>query len=306
MAGGVDWPSVGFYYNADIRNNGTARRATEAACRLGMKEKGFVRYTRPCPEPGRHALNVFIDDGRDDIAWLPPKPNACWLVDTHLGYDQRLAWAKNFDYVFLAQLPDVERMKGDGLERVYWLPLACSPYLDPCYKEFQVARKDLDVTRIWDCVFVGYLNRGVPGNPKSHDRVAILDELFKAFPNSWLVFNQFFEQAALHYVKAKVGLNVSIAQDLNMRFFEALSYGVCQVCNRDMVGWEALGFLEDVHFLAWDSVGEAKEKIQWALNHMEEREQIAEAGWKLVREKHTYEHRVLEMLSKCGLGEFTP
>jgi hypothetical protein len=26
-----------------------------------------------------------VDDGRDDIDWIPPRPNAFWAVDTHLG-----------------------------------------------------------------------------------------------------------------------------------------------------------------------------------------------------------------------------
>ena len=302
MTGKKSWPSVGNFYNAEIRNNGTARRVTEAMCRLGMKECGFQRYSRPAGDDfAEHDLNLFIDDGRDDIVWLPPKPNACWLIDTHLGYSKRLEWARSFDHVFLAQLPDVARMAGDGIGSVDWLPLACNTYLDPCYEELtKHLGNKVDLTREWDLAFVGYLNRGVKDDPLSHDRVAFLDRMFQEFPNSWLAFNVFFEQAAIRYAKARVGLNVSIRQDLNMRFFEVMSYGVCQLCNADMVGWDKLGFQEGVHFLGWNTVDEAVEKAREILTDIERRGKIAAAGKAFVRAGHTYEQRVKDLLRVCG------
>jgi hypothetical protein len=265
---------------------------------MGMREHGMVRYSRPPGPLGKHEWYLFVDDGRDDILWLPPKPNACWLIDTHLGYEQRLRWAQNFDQVFLAQLPDVERMREDGVPgAVHWLPLACSPYLDPCYRELaQAMGRSVDLTRVYDCAFVGFLNHGVPGNPRSHNRLEFLDLVLGKFKNSWLAFNVFFEEAAKIYVRARVGLNVSICDDLNMRFFEGLSYGVCQVCNSDMVGLEDLGFEEGVHYLGWRTEEEALEKIQWALEHPGDRELIAEKGLEAVRQGHTYEDRVRTIL----------
>jgi hypothetical protein len=164
-------PSIGNFYNAEIRNNGTGRRVTEAMCRMGFQDHGFKRYNRP-PYGAfeKHDLNIFIDDGRDDIEWLPESPNACWLVDTHLGYEPRMNWAMNFDHVFLTQKEDVAKMKYDGLKNVYWLPLACNSYLDPGYKELKENTKDIDLTRSYDCCFVGYLNEGVEGDPNSHNR----------------------------------------------------------------------------------------------------------------------------------------
>jgi hypothetical protein len=302
MAGDQTYPSVGSFYNADIRNNGTARRVTEAMYRLGMKDHGFVRYTRPAgPELVEHDLHLFIDDGRDDIAWLPPKPNACWLIDTHLGWDKRLEWAKQFDTVFVAQLDAVGKMKEAGVENSHWLPLACNAYLDPCYEELKKHFGDkVNLTREWDLCFVGFLNQGVNGDPTSHDRVSFLDRMFREFPNSWMAFNCFFEQAATRYVKARVGLNISIRQDLNMRFFECMSYGVPQLCNRDMVGWKELGFIEGVHFIGWGDEDEAVEQARRLLEDMEWREEIAKLGFDLVRSEHTYECRVKQLLEVCG------
>ena len=298
-----NFPRVANFYCSEIRNNGTARRFTEAMVRMGAEAGDFKRYSRPpAGELDKHDLHIFIDDGMDNVQWLPPSPNACWLVDTHLGYDTRFKWATHFDNVFLAQKADVQRMKADGVKNVHWLPLACSPYLDPCYAELKKhLSKDTDLTRAYDCVFVGFLNNGVSGDKRSHSRVDFLDALYKEFPNSWLAFNLFFIDAAIRYVKGKVGVNISIKNDLNMRFFEAMSYGVCQIANEDQDGWKDLGFVDGDHFLAYASVDEAKEKVKWALDNPDEREAIAYAGMEIVRSAHTYEHRIEQMFDVVGV-----
>ncbi len=289
------------FYNSDLRNTGTARRVTEAMKRMEMP--GFVRYSRPAGEIGKHDLHVFVDDGRDDIEWMPPRPNAGWFIDTHLGFERRVKWAKGFDWVFVAQREAVEQFAAEGVV-AHWLPLACSPYLDPCYEELlKVMGREGNLVREYDCAFVGFMNEGAPGNPDSHNRVEFLDRMFQEFPNSWLATSRFFEQAAIRYVKARVGLNISIRHDLNMRFFEALSYGVCQVCNRDMEGWEELGFVDGEDFLGFDTTEEAIEQVRWALEHREEREAIAQRGWEKVRNGHTYEDRIKAALSIVESGQ---
>ena len=302
--------SPAIIYNAEIRNNGTARRVTDTLFQMGYVDSGLVRYNRPLPENinyGKHDFWLYIDDGRDDIP-MPalPSPNACWLVDTHLGYDIRLEWAKKFETVFLCQKPDVEKMKKDGVENVHWLPLACLPNVDPSYAELQNFRSELPkdffgpfgLQKIHDVVFVGH--KGSNANP-FNDRIQHLDTIFKAFPNSWYAFGAFFEQAALRYARGRVGFNISVRDDLNMRFFEVLSYGNCLATNRDVVGWDELGFEEGKHFLGFEGEEEAVEVIGWALRNPMEREKIAKEGHKLVRESHTYRHRINNMLETCGV-----
>ena len=304
--------SPALLYNAEVRNNGTARRVADSFFQMGYKDTGMERYNRPWyvePEFKDHDFWLFIDDGRDEIP-MPdlPSPNACWLVDTHLGYKTRLKWAMHFDYVFLCQKPDVARMKLDGVQNVYWLPLACLPNVDPSYSEFQAARAELPkdffdpfgLHKLHDVAFVGHwaVENLMEG---SNDRIEYLDVIFKNFPNSWFAYSVFFEQAALRYARARVGFNISVRDDLNMRFFEVLSYGNCLVTNRDVVGWEDLGFVEDEHFLGYEGEEEMVNRIKWALDNPLEREKIAKAGHKLVRSAHTYEHRVNEMLNIVGV-----
>jgi len=80
-----------------------------------------------------------------------------------------------------------------------------------------------------------------------------------------------------------------------------MSYGTCLVTNRDVVGWEDLGFVDGEHFLGYEGEEEAIEKIRWALDNPMERETIAKEGHIKVRAEHTYEHRVNQMLDTIGV-----
>jgi hypothetical protein len=299
-------PSIGMSYNADIRHSGTSRRFIEKLHRMGYSKAGMKRYNRP-ENPNthvpvqKHDINIFVDDGRDDISWLPPKPNAAYLIDTHLGYNTRLNWARHFDTVFVAQKPAVEKMKFDGIANVHWLPLACSAELDVTGAELSANSIVEGVPeREWDVIFIGFLQEGT-ADGKGNNRVAFLDKIFKAIPNSHLAIGKFFLDTSIRVAKARTSLNISILDDLNMRFFETMSHGSCLVTNRDVVGWEELGFEEGKHFIGYEGEDEAIKAIEWALKNPMEREKIAKAGHKMVREAHTYEHRLTQMLKTIGI-----
>jgi len=69
----------------------------------------------------------------------------------------------------------------------------------------------------------------------------------------------------------------------------------CLLTNR-VPGIEEVG--EDGrHFVLYDgTLDDAKLKIQYLLNHPEVREKIEKEARKLVLEKHTYRHRLLDIL----------
>lgn len=47
-------------------------------------------------------------------------------------------------------------------------------------------------------------------------------------------------------------------------------------------------------------IGEVKELIKYYLNHPQERKEIAQKGHSEVLEKHTYAHRINELLKAIG------
>jgi len=300
--------SVAMVYNCDIRNNGTGILALDAM--RAAYDGEVVRYTRPYDFPkDKHSFYLMIDDGRDDIDELPPSPNAFWAIDTHLGYDKRLEWGKQFDVVWCAQKDGAAKMQDDGVN-AHWLPLACSASAHPARDYFDAlaahpepeAQKALfDITggdsldKTHDVCFVGFMNQGTD-EPSSHNRVEWLDHIFKSHPNAWLTTNCFWEHMAFRYIRARVGLNISIRQDLNMRFFEIPSTGTFMMSNRDQVGWEELGYEEGVHFDGFESKEEACDKITYWLENPDAREKIAQTGHDFTRNTHTYIHRMKHVI----------
>jgi hypothetical protein len=296
--------SIACVYDATIRNNGTAVLIWHALKHeLGFGDE-LVRY-EPHGELPKHDLYIYIDDGRDDINWECPKPNAYYAIDTHLGYEYRANKAKGYDRVFCAQKGGAAKMRAEGIN-AEWLPLACSPGAHPNYEELMVhpERENLwmrhGINKLYDVVFVGFMNRG-DGTPQGNDRTDYLDYLCKEIPNFWISTNCFFEDMAVRYLRGRLGFNISIRNDLNMRFFEIPSIGTCMLANRTVDGYEDLGFKEGEHFLGFEGKEEMVEKARWGLDNPVEREQMARAAHVLVRENHTYAHRVQVILDAFGI-----
>jgi len=323
-----------FCVNAEMRDNGTFSLVRQAAKEvMGLPVFGldgehleWLQRGHPIPEDHKTDMVLFCDDGRDDIPMeLPDAPvKACWLIDTHLGSDIRVEWAKHFDFVFCAQTTGVDLMADHGID-AHWLPLACQPRAQPNQSELMQIREALlaqeadpaqresaqaslqqifmgrDLDKEWDVVFVGFMNKGVEGDPESHNRVEYLDAIFKAYRNSWLVTNCFHEAMAARYVKGRVGMHVSIKNDLAMRWFEIPSTGTAMLANRDVAGWADLGFRDGEHFVGYEGIDEAIEKIRRMLDNPMEREAIARQGHEFVRANHTYAHRMAQMFGICGI-----
>ena len=290
---------ISFVYNSDIRNNGTAVLALNSAKhQLGWGDK--VDRWRPDGVLPERELYIYVDDGRDDLTWECPKPNAYWAIDTHLGYDYRLWNAKQFDRVYCAQLEGVQKMKADGIKNVFWLPLACNPMAHPNLSEMMTHpnrdthTKGRSLSKQYDLGFVGFINQGA--GEDSNNRAEWLDYVFKQFPNSWFAFSRFFEDMATILIRSRLGYNISIRNDLNMRFFEVLSTGTCLLTNTTVQGYDALGFKDGEHFVGYESKESCIDRAKYFLANSSDREQIARNGMRFARENHTYDKRIQRIL----------
>mgnify|MGYP001570702056 CR=1 FL=1 len=283
--------SIGLTWNSEIRDNGTAfyfRRALERMVAGGGLAE--VKHYQARGEVGKHDWYFYVDDGRDDLKWLPPHPCAYYAIDTHLGYGYRLWKARHFDRVFVAQKDAVAQMKHDGVPWVEWLPLACDPEHHATATELQAKGvPDSMLEREWDAAFVGFLRDDT--HPAMNNRIEYLDTLFREIPKSWLSVNVFHEGMALRYVKSRVGFNVSVKRDLNMRVFEVMSTGTPLLTNRNVEGIEEL-FEDGVHYVGYEGPQEAVERAKWMLAHRDEANAIGRCGHAEVRARHTYRHRV--------------
>lgn len=90
-------------------------------------------------------------------------------------------------------------------------------------------------------------------------------------------------------------LNIPRANMVNMRVFEVMAMGVPLVTERqeDM---PYFGFIENEHYLGFESTEELGDKIQWVKDNPVEAQMIAKNAYDLVLEEHTYRHRASQIL----------
>ena len=131
--------------------------------------------------------------------------------------------------------------------------------------------------------------------------MASFDYAFKKFPNSHMAFNRFFEDMAVRVIRGRLGFNISIRNDLNMRFFEIMSSGSCLLTNTTVEGIEDLGFEDGKHFLGFDSKESLVEQALWGIENPASRERIAREGHNMVRKFHTYDLRMQRILDDFGV-----
>jgi glycosyltransferase involved in cell wall biosynthesis len=210
---------------------------------------------------------------------------AYYAIDVHVSMDRYFDLAKmnEYDYVFVAQKSYVEPLKDRGCANVTWLPLCADP-------------------AIWS------VERGAPkydlafiGNPYSHSsRDRLIRSLKSNLKERMFVGQAFLRDAARIYGDSKVVFNHSRNHDLNFRVFEGMCSGSLLLTDRDVGGLLDL-FNDGENLATFEDEKEAFERLEHYLGDDDARERISKAGRSLVLEKHTYERRLRELLSKVGL-----
>jgi len=139
-------------------------------------------------------------------------PKAWWWIDSHIAFDPRKDYARNFDYLFLAVSRNVEPLKQYlGHDRVHWLPL-CWPYQTD-------AITPNTETKEYDISFVGRWNR-----EWFPQRTEYIERLKAHYGDRFHAVTDY--QNMLSIVRrSKVSFNCAIQDDLNFRVFEVLGCG---------------------------------------------------------------------------------
>lgn len=246
-------------------------------------------------DSGKYDLHGLVDWGEDGLGvnldWQIPHPNFYWIADSHLGYDYRLKRAKEFDTIFASHKPSINRLIADGIprEKIHYLPWAAEPM---CYKPFPITER-------WDWCFIGYLN--------NEFRKDLVERFCKEWPlgdkgylgwrNPILRGYNVLEDVAKKFSQARIILNESVKDDLNMRVFEALA------CKRLLLTEDVPAvrdhFKDGEHLVLFKTVDQAVELARDLLCDKERRTRIAENGYQELLSRHTYMHRVKEILEVC-------
>lgn len=290
---------LAIYYESRLgRNDGNPLYVHSALKR--MQAKGLLEVDHLAPNGdtkafGKYDAHIVVDWGEDGLKGLLPyeviyptdAPLIYWASDTHLGYDYRMNMGKRSDICFVAQKKAVEQFKADGVKDVSWLPHAFEPraYCDIDCEDG--SRPYNLLTKKYDVAFIGHVN--------NEKRIEHLDRLFKEIPNFY--FGQkLFNDAALKLAQSKIGFNVSMIDDLNMRCFEVPG-------SRTMLLTDDLPDLHELfevgkHIVTYSSLDEMIDKAKYYISNDKERDEIAVAGYNHVMNNHTIDHRVNVMLDK--------
>jgi spore maturation protein CgeB len=199
-------------------------------------------------------------------------PYYLWALDVY-RYDKRkfLSWFKNdFDIIFVSQKDYLDIFPPS---QTIWLPYAADA---STFKKYALPK-------IYDITFVGNIDPSVYA-----ERMRLLDRLKKRF-NVHVFTSIYGNEVARIYSQSKIIFNKSLAGELNMRVFEAMSCG--SLLLTDKIGNGLLDLFENrKHLVAYEN-DDIEDLVTYYLSHEHERESIAAAGRQEVLMNHTYAHR---------------
>jgi O-antigen biosynthesis protein len=293
---------------AIIFDDRTRPETTGVYCRRALATLTEVVFFHPedlarIPTSG-FDLYLVIDDGLDYALPAGLHPLVYWAIDTHIGFERSLARARQADFVFAAQRDGAERLRAACVESARWLPLACDAEIHGAEGGGEEGKRGggeegirggaegKEIGKQYEICFVGNLIPGV-----RYDLVRLLRQFY---PEMY-VGNAYFQDMARIYSASKIVFNRSVLNDLNMRVFEALASGPLLVTNvlagnDPSDNGQAELFREETHLVAYRTSEDLLERVRYYLEHDEERERIAAAGRQEVLARHTYRHRMEEML----------
>lgn len=133
-------------------------------------------------------------------------------------------------------------------------------------------------------------------------RTKVINILKEKGLNVFYDIGHIYEEYQELYNKSKVAFSWSSLEDLPARVFENMLMAVPLVTNR--VPDLSTHFVEDEHYLGFDTTEEAIEKIMWALEHEKEANEMAWNAHRKVLALHTWDHRIDTILEISGLTRF--
>lgn len=256
---------------------------TGSYCLRALQKRLDVTHLLPeqvaSAESGRFDLFLRIDDGLRCPWPGSSAPSAYWAIDTHLDFEWALEESGRFDFVFAAQRDGVQELERLGIKHALWLPLACDPEI----------HRSGNLEKIWDVSFVGHVLGG--------ERQRLLELIRQRFPKGF-IGQKYFKEMAKVYAQSKIVFNRSVRNDVNMRVFEALASGSLLITNDLESNGQAELFRDQEHLVVYGDDEELFAKIACYLANDALREGIAQAGQKEVLAKHTYDHRMEQLLEE--------
>ena len=235
---------------------------------------------------------------------------ALWTIDAPQGDWGVSRAAPFYDHVFCQGSEAVEILERAGLARARWLPVGC----DPTRHHPATLSPEEQERYGHDVVFVGswYPERAAlferlcefdfavwgPGWEMLPEGSGLCHHLRGAHtsPGQWRkIYSASRIVLAAHYHDPSGRYPVYQASP---RVFEALACGSFVLCDRQR---DVLSLFRDgEHLVSFSDAEDLAAKVRYYLEHPGERQAIARKGREEVLNRHTYVHRLRELLSVAG------
>ena len=234
-------------------------------------------------------------------------PSVLWTTDVLLPHNGRniVAAAPVYDYVFCAGTEAVKAL-GPQVAAV-WLPFACDP---ACHAPQTLAPEDVALYGR-DIVFCGsyYPHRAQVLEALAGYDIGIWGPLWGRLASGsrlvskaqdvrldFTVWTRIYTAAKIvvvvHYQDGKTP-----CYQASPKLFEAMACGAFVLCD-DQPDARAL-FHDQEHVVFFKDAEDLKRKVDYFLVHPLERVRISASGQREVLEKHTYRHRMHEIVRAC-------
>jgi spore maturation protein CgeB len=217
-----------------------------------------------------------------------PLKTIIWLADDHWRYEETRPVWELFDVVATTDKNGYERRRKEGFDNTILTQWGCNHFL----------YRNLVATRNHDVVFVGR-NYG--------ERKAFIDNLrakgidIECYGEGWENGGRVTQADLVRiYNHSKITLNMSSASkngvlQIKGRDFEAPGCGTLLITkyNEEIKEYFALG----KEIVTYHDELDAAQKIRYYLDNEQEREQIADAGYRRVLQDHTIEKRLADIFA---------
>ena len=242
-----------------------------------------------------------------------------WVADYPLGFDVQMRTGAYYDYFFTSGTDGLQKYKESGKQNGHWLPFGCYPKVhrplilteeekdkygcDVCFvgsnypERIKILEKlsDFDLG-IWG---IGWERLPIESSLSPLVRGGIVRPLewVKVFKASKIVLNINPRRESMKdlYNRNAKGQDFRMC---NTRAFEVLACGAFQIMNAQADAMTLFG--DKKHIVFYRDTEELISLVKYYLANPEERKVIAEEGRKEVLRKHTYRHRIEEILSIIG------
>ena len=207
-----------------------------------------------------------------------PTAVSCFLeIDNHIHQGLDLAKYNAVDKLFVTQKHFLDLYPK---EKTTWLPLAADPDLHKLQPNEPI---------LYDVGFLG--NHTYPVRNSLLKRIGEKYKLLQSTAEPGIPYSTLLSQC-------KILFNRSMDNDMNMRFFEAMSIG--RPLLSDKVDGQDELFEDGTHYMSYKDWPDLDKKIEWLLSHETARKMIGGAGAAYIRAEHTYQHRLEQILQVCG------